>query len=300
LLTFLVFVLSPFKTQADTTNGENSLYSESEVFDQFFSELQDEALKNGEEFDLSEGEARELFELMYEEFTAAENEAVVVDGTHAKKIDQVLAELKSEEALNGEELDLTDGEAQKLFEMLQRETKDFDPTEPELSSRDNNPFDTTDETNEGKLTPQDTTSNTNNDGLAIAPELSFKDESTLVKREPYELTKINELQEALPGLPLGRVKKILRAFESTLGYPSMLTLVPILRETMPDYVTNGWLKRQNNRNAEFALRKASEDGLVDSAILNSMLQVKANSGSIDETLDFYSEEFSKHNLVSAW
>ena len=78
----------------------------------------------------------------------------------------------------------------------------------------------------------------------------------------------------------------------------MLKLVPILRETMPDTLSSGWLKRNNKKNADFALIKATEDGLVDSALLNSMLQVKANSGSLNEALEHHADHFAKHKLVS--
>jgi hypothetical protein len=115
---------------------------------------------------------------------------------------------------------------------------------------------------------------------------------------PDDISKIEDLHCVLPGMPIRRMKKVLDAYDQTLGHPSMLTLVPILRETMPDYVSSGWLKRSNKQNADFALQKASKDGLVDSPLLNSMLEVKANSGSLNEAIEYHQEQFAKHNLVS--
>lgn len=111
--------------------------------------------------------------------------------------------------------------------------------------------------------------------------------------------KVKYLQTLLPGLPLTRVEKIVKAFDTTLQYPSMLTLVPILRETMPDYLTAGWLKKVNTENADFVLQTASEGGLVDTALLNTMLQVKANAASLDDAIALYEDEYRKHKLVSA-
>lgn len=116
--------------------------------------------------------------------------------------------------------------------------------------------------------------------------------------DSFEVEKIKDLQNALPGMPLSRVKKILKAFDTTLSYPSLITLVPILRETMPDYISSGWLKRINSKNADFVLRKASENGLVDTPILNTMIQVKTSGGSLDEALAFYNEQFKEYQKVS--
>lgn len=218
--------------------------NESEVFDIFLQELKEEAAKNGETFDLNDDEAREIFELMQDEF---------------------LSELEGENCAVAarEEDDDTD-----------RETTD---------STEEESFDLTPDVGHNLDDAQDTP-------IAAPSQL---------RQVPERLAKIEALQEILPGLPLNRINKVANAFEGILGYPSMLTLTPILRETMPDHVSSRWLKRINSSNAEFALQKASEDGVVDSSLLNSMLQVKSNYGFIQDALDFHAKEFEKHGLVSA-
>jgi len=109
--------------------------------------------------------------------------------------------------------------------------------------------------------------------------------------------KLAAIQEALPGLPLSRAKKVLRTFEKSLNYPSMLELVPILRENMPDHLTAGWLKRRNVRNAEVVLQQAEEEGVVDVPIMNGALQVKTSAGSLDQALACHEDEFEKNGLV---
>ena len=216
---------------------------ESEVFEMFLQELKDEAARNGESFDLNDNEARQLFDLMQEEFLSEmEDESNFVSSEYetAKPVEGTIEPLQS--------------------------------TAGDLSIDGGNP---------------NVPASLNNSGAPVP----------LVPQDPERLAKVEALQEALPGLPLSRINNVVNAFEKTLGYPSMLTLVPILRETMPDNVTSRWLKRVNNSNAEFALRKASEDNTVDVSLLNSMLQVKANYGFIQGALDFHADQYKKYGLV---
>ena len=121
----------------------------------------------------------------------------------------------------------------------------------------------------------------------------FPSDQELAEREA-----IRDLSLALPGLPMGRLKRIRSAFTTSLTYPSLLALVPLLREKMPDYVSSAWLKKMNTRNAEFALGKAVEDGIMDVHVLNAILQVKTSAGSLDKALEFHRDEFRKNELVS--
>jgi hypothetical protein len=47
------------------------------------------------------------------------------------------------------------------------------------------------------------------------------------------------LRELVPGLPASRLRRVRQAYRQALSDPSLLTLVPILRETMPVSVGNG-------------------------------------------------------------
>ena len=49
----------------------------------------------------------------------------------------------------------------------------------------------------------------------------------------FDDVELEELRELLPGLPNSRLRRVRQAYQQTLSDPSLLTLVPILRETMP-------------------------------------------------------------------
>lgn len=119
----------------------------------------------------------------------------------------------------------------------------------------------------------------------------------LGKMDAAQLQKIAELQAALPGMPIGRLRKVVGLFDSTLGYPSLLALVPTLRESLPDNLTLGHLKWLNSQNADFVMSTAEETGLVDQSLLNAMLQVRANASSLDEAINFHQEQFRRYKLV---
>jgi hypothetical protein len=104
------------------------------------------------------------------------------------------------------------------------------------------------------------------------------------------------LREALPLFPENRLVKIQKVFQKSLNEPSMLELVPLVREVMPDYITNTWLKKMSALTAKFVMHKAKEDGLVDKDMMNSVLSLHASSGSIDRTLDFHQVEFQEHGM----
>lgn len=107
---------------------------------------------------------------------------------------------------------------------------------------------------------------------------------------------LEELKAVLSGMPERRIKKVARAFTGSLGYPSLLTLTPILRENMPERVTSEWLKRKNIQNASFVMKKAMEDGLADVHMMNGMLQVECSSGSIDRALACHEARFKQNGL----
>jgi hypothetical protein len=301
------------------------------LFNIFFSELKEEALKNGEDIDLEEEDARELFKMMQEEFS----DALGDDGMDDLFDDSMGARETSVPTIeNIESLDSIDplslfGESDSDSNLQSRapfhddETRDIegiieqikkdmnvddlgldgDEYEGETVSRDTDRLSSLEDVNilsnsapEIQLMDDISTASSMNQPIS-QQSLEHSDEVVLSEFDSDELEKIKDLQNALPGMPLNRIKKILKAFNSTLGDPSLITLVPILRETIPDYISSGWLKRINTRNADFVLQKASEDGLIDTPLLNTMLQVKTSGASLDEALTFYDEEYRKHKKV---
>jgi len=107
----------------------------------------------------------------------------------------------------------------------------------------------------------------------------------------------DELELLLDGFPPKRIEKVREIMASNLGKPSLLRLVPVLRENMPEHVSKTWLRKKNLRDANFVMESAEERGVVDRHLLASMLEVVANSGSVDKTISFYEEEIAKKDLT---
>ena len=108
----------------------------------------------------------------------------------------------------------------------------------------------------------------------------------------------DELSVILHGMPPSRIKKVRQEFEAHLGDPSLLSLVPLLRENLPEVITMKWLREKNIQDAQFVMQKAKEDKVVDTHIMNSMLQVFSKAGKVDDVLALHNEEFSLNNIVS--
>ena len=301
-------------------------YTDSEVFEKFVSELKIEARQNGEEFDLNDDEARELFSLMQEEFSDWDTVDEEVDVNFSDSDGEFLTRSNEEGKDNVENLDLSEAKIEELVQSLQKEQAESNDEFVTASKEQGTDNDENLDLSEAKIeelfqslqkeqaesndefltTPKEREIETDDNidhSEAKIEELLNEDANkrsnkTLVGLDPAQISKIEDLQTVLPGMPLGRLKKILNSYEETLGHPSMLTLVPMLRETMPDFVSSGWLKRSNKQNADFALQKASEDGVVDSSLLNSMLEVKANSGSLNDALEYHEKQFAEFKIVS--
>lgn len=124
-------------------------------------------------------------------------------------------------------------------------------------------------------------------------EEAFKMFNTEDVEEDYRLVRLREL---LPNFSDRRLIKIIHCYQRSLGDPSILELVPIVRENMPDYITSTWLKKMATMTASFAIQKAAENQLVNTEILNSVLELHASSGSLDRAIDFHQTEFAAHDL----
>jgi len=118
-------------------------------------------------------------------------------------------------------------------------------------------------------------------------------------KQPLSLiedNKLIELREMLPGMPDHRLVKVYDAFKETFGNPSMLRIVPLLRENMPRVITNTWLKKKNLKDANFVMAHAENEGCVNIDILDAMMLVLAKSGSLDKVLEFHEVEYKKRGL----
>lgn len=273
--------------------------------------MQEEAAMNGES-DLED--ARDLFRAMQEEFFSLSEMSSEYDGEHDDSIENETGD--DEECPHSDSLleaglpppigtekspggiisnaDIFEHEQKNQNSLLYASTKSADG--PKESARNG-----TEPNLQTRLLVQDM--NTNSSTSTISP-IGLKDlaedagGSLRPADDNLEQAEIMELSEILPGLPLTRIKRIRTEFKKTLSHPSFLSLIPILRERMPDHLTSGWLKRMNTANAEVVLEKAANDGIVDVHLLNAMLEVKTRAASIDRALQFYEGQFSKHGLVS--
>jgi len=257
-------------------------YQQVEDFDVFFKELKAEAAKYGLEDELTVDEAREMFESLQDEFSS-EMESLEINDKNSRgsevhrqvpESDPTGRDSVENEPNEGREIEAhqiaIDNSEERTIAVLSEES----PSEPIKSdSKDLNT-----KSFEGELQ-------------------TSSDWEALEGLDEGQLYRIRKLQASLPGLPISRVKKVAKAFEDTLGYPSLLTLVPLLRETLPDHITLGWLRRINARNADFVLQKAEEEKVVDVSLLNSMLQTKAYASSLSEAESFHRDEFRRHQLV---
>ncbi len=127
----------------------------------------------------------------------------------------------------------------------------------------------------------------------------FANKEVLTQEEDMLDENADELDLILYGMPKSRIKKVRQEFKSSLGDPSMLSLIPLLRENLPEEISMQWLREKNVQDAHAAFDKAKEDGVVDVHILNSMLQVYAKAGRIDDALAFYNEQYRLQNIVSS-
>lgn len=120
--------------------------------------------------------------------------------------------------------------------------------------------------------------------------------STEVRQEKTVDAELDELRRFLPTFSERRIRKIRNVFRRALGDPSLLDLVPLVRERMPDYITSTWLKQASALTARYVVNKASEEGLVDVHMLNGVLEIEALSGSLDRALEFYESEFDRQEI----
>ena len=123
-----------------------------------------------------------------------------------------------------------------------------------------------------------------------------KDMASIVEGKSALDYDLEDLEAVLPGMPRNRLVKVREAFAATLSYPSMITLVPLLRENMPNRVDNAWLKRRNILNAYFCVQKAKEDNLVDCHMVNGMLQVVTSAGKVGRALAVHDEQFKGYGV----
>ena len=109
---------------------------------------------------------------------------------------------------------------------------------------------------------------------------------------------VDELDLLLEGMPESRIKRVRQVFLGTLGDPSLLRLVPILRENIPSDISVSWLRRKNLQNAQNTMMKIEKDGLVDIHMLNGLLQVETHANNAKQAMLVHEEAERKYGVVS--
>ena len=267
-------------------------------FEEFLQGLRDEIKASGDDLDFTEEEAREMFDMVssnnHEEDTSGMQEEHQFETTDA-------------EIVNDEEKD-----DEEVLQMLRELGLDENEALSQLKEH------TEDDVNEGpgyeqdiiRLLQEQEGSDDGDDPVDILERMSMSEDgdtvSTTTNRE-VALSEVEEeeavdpvvaeLQQVLPGMPVSRLKKVAKAFRQNLGYPSLLTLTPLLRENMPEHITAGYLKRKNVQNAYFTMQQAKEEGVVNTQFMNGVLQVETASGNIERALACHEAQFKLNNLT---
>lgn len=263
--------------------------NEKEAFVLFFDQLKEEALTHGVEEELTEEEARDMFECLKEEFGDQIETSSAPEGYSRSSEVSPMSPTSFSSAFNSYHPEAVDDVKQHDGET----TKGWSERSGQTSTLLVDPGDHLDP-DEAILAPEKALDVT---GIDMQPNATPRAD-ILEGLDDDQLYRIQELESALPGLPISRIKQVAKTFEEKLGYPSILSLVPVLRESFPDNVSLGWLKRMNTENADFVLKMAEEEGVVDVSLLNSMLQVKTSASSLLEAENLHRDGFRRHNLVS--
>ena len=149
------------------------------------------------------------------------------------------------------------------------------------------------------LTPLSEQLSTNEDVNANLPATTSNNNiissSDISDEEGYKLQRLSNI---LPGLPRERLSEIMDLYEGHLSDPSVILLVPILREKLPIQIDIRNLRDKAYENALVTMKAAEEGGLVDGHVLNGMLQVVSNSQTHNDILEFYDGMDSKYGVVS--
>jgi hypothetical protein len=328
-----------------------------EAFAAFFSDLQKESLESGQG-EVLEEEARELFEMMKDEYNefigmtpeelglenhpnlpaqntpsesgddvSAEHEAFQDFPTTLSNVDAAVAAKSATVAMQEQDLNMHGSDIEEVPQErfvanesvssiatttsqekfgsdsvfltkstgVTAQTVTFDPMDSSLDD-----YFQTEEASRSDFVENNFTSLATRDESYVkeyaTDESNSKDYEVLHGENPKHDYTLERLRQLLPSFSEKRLKKIIRAYDKSLSDPSILELVPIVRENMPDYVTSTWLKQMSWLTANFVIQKAAQDEVVNTEILNAVLELHTSAGSLDRAIEFHQTEFSGHNL----
>ena len=243
--------------ERSTKSNESGVLSESE-FQSFFAELKRELEESGESADdLLEDEARELFLSMQDEFLAMSEPS----RSNSKMVSDSTSQF--DELFDGDTnfVDIRGNEGEE-----EPHVGDTDSTAVSVVSK----FDDLEEFPSGV------------DSVSFRPE-----------EEDSELSRWKEL---LPQFSDRRLKRVMNLFSGSLGKPPLIDLVLAVREKLPDFITNTWLKKMSLLTARYVTTEIEAKGLVDVHTLNGYLELETSVGSLSRALEFHRTTYAMHNL----
>jgi len=244
--------------------------------------LKTEAKLNGEDY-VTEVEARELFSIVHEDYDKLMemNETELEGMTNPENVEAFVSQF--------------DHDLPAAFSDQTLHAPASDSSESMNLEASSSPLTTTTMT----LDPDFLTQVSQGMNMELAPG-ALDDLAPATQQNEFEPAEpephLAVLQETLPSFSKARLRRVCDVFDSTLGTPSLLELVPLVRERMPDYITNTWLKQMSNMTAHYVVSKAAEKGLIDTHILNGALEVEASSGSLKRAESFHAQEFTAHGM----
>lgn len=260
---------------ADKSDQEdNILSSDADEFQRMYAELEREMAEEKKALAGDEDKPQQSFDELFGDYFG--EEAPTQNKTESFEQNNALAELESLAAERSEQPATIQGFGTRTMEAIPNAQNDTSYTPSVAGSA------------RVEVVPQEAETAF---GLADTSEEAI-DAEPMTRQEQVQ----QELREMLPGLPERRIRQLEEAFTRTPGDPSLLRLIPILRETIPDYVNLAWLKHKNRRAAVTVMAKAEKDGLVDIHLLNSMLEVETSAGSLDRAVAYHEDEFARKKM----
>ena len=244
---------------ATNTDGTFVDLEEEGGFQTFFNHLQAEVGESEEDMNIDESEARDLYMMMKSEYSeagdledltsmnadansvatqdtqeAADNDAIptLARGRAAsKEFGEIMNDLKDEWGDDGVDIDDHDWD----------EDEELDETNTEMLSVNKS---------DRMVVPSDAQRSTRTKVMEAEREIDIEHEGGALTTQNAESFlqelkqdtlpsaldddfELEELKQLLPGLPLSRLRKVKQAYRDSLSDPSILTLVPLLRERMP-------------------------------------------------------------------
>lgn len=292
------------------SDGTFSDTNEEEGFQMFFSQLQQEIENSDEETNVDDSEARELYSMMRDEY--AEEDPLEGSDVNPSAL-EVNAVQDSHEPLDGDDESIPTiargRSATKEFGDIMSELKDDwgdDGLDIDVDDWGDDESVSSEIVPERMLAPEEAQKidhagvmhavrkgkeGHQGDALATQTVDSYLQEHQQegLPDDLYEDQELEELKQFLPGMPLARLQKVRDAYLEGLSDPSLLTLVPLLRERMPDWYTSKSIRKANVRSADFIMENAEKAGVVDIHLLNGMIQVQCAAGSLNKAIAAYDQ-----------